>query len=297
MSTANKTIAFKIASHRYRKIKKQIERSIALSDMQFEANCSRKMSNEPTHESVSISVFDEIEPCNTDQSGSVSISESDAPHTDDSEKEHANVDYDSTEIDDSIAESETESIDLHSDTSDSGSNDDLPVASNIESSVDHDPVTFLSSWALKNNVTHTALSELLSWFSTKPDIYHLPLDARTLLKTPVNSRVEKMGKGEFYYFGLKKYLDDIFKIYPTCLEMNLDFGIDGLPLHKSTNLSFWPVICKVNIDIKLDPTIFTVSIYCGSEKPPPLEEYFEKFTIELKQLLKDGITGIENKIC
>lgn len=44
--------------------------------------------------------------------------------------------------------------------------------------------SFLCSWALRNNITHTALSELLKWFSVKPNIENLPLDARTLLNTP-----------------------------------------------------------------------------------------------------------------
>lgn len=105
---------------------------------------------------------------------------------------------------------------------------------------------FLRIWALQNNVTHTALTELLKWFKSEPEIKDLPTDARTLLKTPNKSCLTVMGEGYFHYFGLKNNLLKIFDKYKEIYKhYNLDFNIDSLPIHKSTKESFWPILCKI----------------------------------------------------
>ena len=146
---------------------------------------------------------------------------------------------------------------------------------------------FLKTWALNYNVTHSALSALLCWFQTNPTITNLPKDARTLLNTPKKNNIEKMGKGEFYYFGILNSL--LARISKPELEnidtLFLDFNIDGIPLHKSTQTSFWPILCLVR-NLKTMP--FPVAIYCGAGKPP-LEEFFKDFVLELKLYLDCGI--------
>lgn len=101
----------------------------------------------------------------------------------------------------------------NSDSTDSDNNcegDDLITLK--QSSADDSPRKFLSCWSFKNNITHTALTEFLSWFSTKPDLSGLPICARTLLKTPVSVDIEKQGSGEFY-FGINKTLTKIAEKY------------------------------------------------------------------------------------
>lgn len=140
---------------------------------------------------------------------------------------------------------------------------------------------FLRAWALKNNITHTALSSLLTWLQTKPNLQDLPKDSRSLLKTPRSVDIVQMGEGQFYYFGLVKNLENILtEIQENLHECILDFNVDGLPIHKSTNLSFWPILCRVNpCNI-----IFPVAIYCGKTKPP-IEQFFEQFIAELRLIL------------
>lgn len=72
----------------------------------------------------------------------------------------------------------------------------------------------------------------------------------------------------------------------------LDFAIDGLPLHKSTSTSFWPIICKIeNICTK---PLFTVALYCGPNKPP-LDEFLLRFINEIGTLERDGIIVLDKK--
>ncbi|KAG5899445.1 hypothetical protein JTB14_015299 [Gonioctena quinquepunctata] len=77
----------------------------------------------------------------------------------------------------------------------SDSDSDIEESNNEHGKTDNknktDPVlventnsSFLRGWALRNNLTHKSVTELLQWFSTNPDISNLPKDARTLLQTP-----------------------------------------------------------------------------------------------------------------
>ncbi|KAG5862746.1 hypothetical protein JTB14_025938 [Gonioctena quinquepunctata] len=147
---------------------------------------------------------------------------------------------------------------------------------------------FLCGWALQNNVTHTALTQLLKWLKRNPDLTDLPSDARTLLHTPSRNCLEQMGSGTFYYFGLRSGITKIFKKYrDNNLSYSLDFNVDGLPIHKSTKESFWPILCKVAEYSDEHP--FPVAIYSGPVKPP-LESFFLKFVTELKMYLSDGLS-------
>lgn len=140
-----------------------------------------------------------------------------------------------------------------------------------------DPKMFLRNWSFKHNITHTALSDLLSWFAINPDLSSLPTNARTLLKTPSHVDVEKQGSGDFFYFGVKQNLVKIAEKFVELDTFHLNFGIDGLPLHKSTNTSFWSILCKVN---NFSELMFPVASYCGNNKPP-LNDFFSKFVYEL----------------
>lgn len=58
----------------------------------------------------------------------------------------------------------------------------------------------LKEWSIKHSITHSALSELLHIIhNTLPN---LPLDSRTLLKTPRFIPTENCEEGSLVYFGL-----------------------------------------------------------------------------------------------
>ncbi|CAH0553200.1 unnamed protein product [Brassicogethes aeneus] len=146
-----------------------------------------------------------------------------------------------------------------------------------------DSKVFLSNWSIKNNITHTALTEILKWLSTKPDLENIPTDARTLLKTPNKNNIQSQEKGDFFYFGLENRLITIVKAYPELSVLDLNFNIDGLPIHKSTKTAFWPILCNVeNVE-----NVFAVAIFCGQSKPD-LEDFFQEFVEEMLKLM-DGL--------
>lgn len=151
----------------------------------------------------------------------------------------------------------------------------------------------LRHWAL--NVPQVKVTELLHILSP----YHpnLPLDCRTLLKTPKTYSVKKLDSGEYSHIGLANNLKQCLTSskHLTLLgnEIFISFNIDGIPLFHSTNLQFWPILGRiVNNNIKLTP--FVIGIFCGMSKPVPLKDFLEDFINELTHLLTEGI-NIENK--
>ena len=144
----------------------------------------------------------------------------------------------------------------------------------------------LKEWAVKHNVTHSALNGLLVLL--KPLHGNLPSDARTLLGTASKGRIEKFQEGEFCYFGvevtllsyLKNLKLDYLNSFPMNTNLELNFNIDGIPLFHSSSISFWPILCNIH-DIDMMPLV--VAIYCGAKKPE-VQTYLERFVNEMSNL-------------
>lgn len=79
----------------------------------------------------------------------------------------------------------------------------------IQNKILHDsdiPSENIRLWALKHNVTHCALRDLLSLLRTYKDFENLPKDPRTLLNTPTNSKqsVYPVSGGSCIYFDFSE---------------------------------------------------------------------------------------------
>ncbi|XP_065654618.1 uncharacterized protein LOC136081245 [Hydra vulgaris] len=61
-------------------------------------------------------------------------------------------------------------------------------------------------------------------------------------------------------------------------------NVDGLPLCKSTNTQFWPILAKFS---KLQQ--FIVCLFCGKKKPNNLFDYLNEFLTEFRLLKVSGI--------
>lgn len=125
-----------------------------------------------------------------------------------------------------------------------------------------------------------------------------PTDPRTLLKTPRSISVESLEGGEFYYFGIHKAIEHAMLKgleavpVPTFLKgvENLVFlkvGIDGVPLSKSSNLQFWPIL--FSIDQAKSNQVHIAGLFYGNQKPSNITQFLEKFVEEIKVFETDGI--------
>ena len=105
--------------------------------------------------------------------------------------------------------------------------------------------TFLKDWAIRNNITHSALNELLKECQKfSPD---LPGDARTFLGTKRDSVSSlSLGSGKLVYLGFAEGILNILN-QDQCKKncINIDLHVDGMQICRSSSSSMWPILCSV----------------------------------------------------
>lgn len=144
----------------------------------------------------------------------------------------------------------------------------------------------LGKWALENNITQLAFTKLLHIL--KPVHPELPLDARTLLKTPRDLVLKTVEPGQYYHFGFRKCIE---KFIPqlTCHDSNLIelcINIDGLPLTKSSGSQLYPILCNV---FGTNSTVNIIGLYHGNEKPKSANDFLYDFVTEAVDILTNGV--------
>lgn len=143
-------------------------------------------------------------------------------------------------------------------------------------------------------------TELKEWFSNYPtsrqggsDLlkilgrhgHEVPKDYRTFMNTPSRVDCRNLGGGTYIYFGIVNGLHKHLKEGKHFEDNNIDlsFNIDGVPLFKSTQLGFWPILGKYK---GYEP--FIIALWCGVGKPDPLDDYLGDFIHELTILQQNG---------
>ncbi|XP_031350255.1 uncharacterized protein LOC116178316 isoform X1 [Photinus pyralis] len=157
-----------------------------------------------------------------------------------------------------------------------------------KSEISNDDTIFrqLTEWALKHKISHLALTDLLHVLS----MHHpeLPLDSRTLLATPTSTSICQLETGQYCYFGITRSLSKLVSfIKPFDDKIELSFNVDGIPLFKSSKLQLWPILGLIkNTNSSIRP--FVISVFCGKNKPKPIDTFLNPFIEELSALLKHG---------
>lgn len=155
----------------------------------------------------------------------------------------------------------------------------------------------LQDWAVSSSVPHTQIEKLLGII--KPVVKDLPKSSKTFLGStsgtsytieefPSSSKNPK-AKSEFVYFGITEHLQRVVNVMAHInFILVLQFFIDALPLYKSSNVQFWPILGRIVTAANLyEP--FVVACYCGQEKPSSQTLYFDRFIKEMNMLLTNGI--------
>ena len=150
----------------------------------------------------------------------------------------------------------------------------------------------LREWALKYNINHNAIKSLLDILIIAK-IPNMPRDPRTLLETPRKVTTLKMGNGQYWHNGLQTCLEKCLSHVKNSMNISLNFNIDGLPIHNSSKMQLWPILCSIH-DLNIEPMI--IGIYCGESKPPSPNEFLTPFVEELLTILNNGIIINEHNI-
>lgn len=118
----------------------------------------------------------------------------------------------------------------------------------------------------------------------------LPSDVRTLRKTPRKSDICTFAPDcNYFYIGIARALHYFFEKAPSDInEIEIDIGIDGLPISKSSKSQLWPIL----LNIVGFPDIFVIAAYHGKTKAIDFQ-LFLKDVIEEMTIIED--IGFEYK--
>lgn len=196
-----------------------------------------------------------------------------------------------------------------------GSNDESIIELPVEEKCISSFKTGLQTWAVDFQVPHNAITALLKLHQQfqvhNIQEANLPLSAASLLKTKKSYIHNYCEGGEMINFSLKEYvlkrinagLDftsekmktiSTTKRYQTLESeslnslLTLNLYIDGMPIVKSGNLQFWPILAVVNESVDHSP--FPITIYQGTEKPVNIEQFLTPLCEQLSDVFKNGIT-------
>lgn len=160
----------------------------------------------------------------------------------------------------------------------------------IISSISND----IQQWALRYKVNHKAVTDLLQIICDKMK-QNVPRDARTLLKTPRSILIDKIDSGYMWYHGIKNCL--IQSTFAKCTQsivIDVNFNMDGLPLHKSSKNEFWPILMNFARMPEIKPMI--VAIYLGTSKPTSVTQFLSKFVAEFNDVCTNGVQMLSGTI-
>jgi len=152
---------------------------------------------------------------------------------------------------------------------------------------------FLRNWAIRHNVTSSAVSDLLAGLKENVDSLTniLPSDARILLKTNLTLEKLNINPGKYIHFGLETQLKFLLKNASLIdiHELHLLVNVDGLPLFKSSPGQAIPILVSlVNIPT-LRKIVFPVGLYYGYQKPDDMDLFLHSFVIEIIELSNRGL--------
>ena len=150
-------------------------------------------------------------------------------------------------------------------------------------------INSVRQWATTGGyISMTKVDDLLRRLG---DVYpNMPKSYKTLLQTPKKLPViYSDGDSEMWYKGIEDnlhamQLDEYLEKYQ---EVEMDSGIDGLPLNATNFKKFWPILGRL---VKARNSPFIIAIYHGKQDPTNVYEFLYDFVQELKRLRQNGFT-------
>lgn len=119
----------------------------------------------------------------------------------------------------------------------------------------------------------------------------IPKTYATLLTTPRNIELRSIDPAKYFHLGLKHVLEYVLEFYSD-YEISegivyLDLNIDGIPLYKSKQTQFWPILVQIKSIPQSTP--FIIGIFCGNKKPISVESFLKAVICDLKDLIGHGL--------
>lgn len=151
---------------------------------------------------------------------------------------------------------------------------------------------FLGNWVDRFNIPHSASNALLKGLKLlkkqNGTFDKLPLDTRTLLRTPRSVLLDDVAGGRYWHFGLEEGLHQQLSKLPhnsIPKDISILVNIDGLPLTKSSRSTFWPILGLISGE----ESPFPIGVFHGTGKPECVNSFLEEFADETKKLQEYGL--------
>ena len=147
----------------------------------------------------------------------------------------------------------------------------------------------IARWAVECKIPRTHLNKLLKILRLHPHLDYLPTDHRSILKSLRRVETIKLSPGKYYHFNLPNCLSRVLECVPQSViprKISIHVNVDGLPMCKSTNGAFWPILVKVqNLPYSVP---FVSGLYYGPKKPDDFNEFLRRFIDESNYLECEG---------
>ncbi|XP_026827842.1 uncharacterized protein LOC113562460 [Ooceraea biroi] len=161
---------------------------------------------------------------------------------------------------------------------------------NTSEKEDDDFKAFLVQWAITHHISHAALSHLLSGLrKAHPIFQNLPKCVKTLLRTPRSSVITDILPGQYYHcgtqYGILQFLSQS-KNNKVSSPIQIQIGIDGLPISQSNSNQLWPILGRIIPYQK----VFLIGCDFGKAKPANANEFLQSFVNDMNILINEDIT-------
>jgi len=155
----------------------------------------------------------------------------------------------------------------------------------------------LKNWAVKHNIKHEALKDLLQILSRieSKEFLNCPKDPRSFLQTPRSTMLIPVNPGYYCHIGIQKAIEQQYKSFNEKLLAIIEvaINIDGLALSKSSSSELYPILC-INKSLEHKNNIVLIGAYHGSEKPRNFNNFLSDFVKEVIDLTNNGIKILEH---
>ena len=144
--------------------------------------------------------------------------------------------------------------------------------------------------AVQRGLGRTSLNALLAVFH-KHNIGNFPKDARACVGSLRRVDTISMCDGKYHHFGLLHAVTSALKnaeLFSN--EISVQICTDGVPVNKSSNNEFWPIMCKVlTPSYDFVSSVFLIGLYIGPGKPRRVDIFLTPLINDLTEAYQAGI--------
>lgn len=155
--------------------------------------------------------------------------------------------------------------------------------------VDLSPTEFMAWYITSTGAKRKSSNILLKYLKHRYG-EDIPVDYRTLLRTPIKPVPKNITPGNYVHLGVRQALTQLMSQAGTVLSQNLllQLFVDGLLISKSTKDEAWIIMLNVRKASKHRLIPKVVGVHYDKKKPDDFNEFLWPLVTELLELLEDG---------